>query len=63
MNDINENKISDHHQDAGVKKAKRIASIIYIIVLTFIVGGSWLHQKKQLDGQSDAVEVIEFKQF
>lgn len=34
-------------QDAGTKKAKRIASIIYVCVMAFIVGGSYLHQQQQ----------------
>ncbi len=34
-------------QDASAKKVKRIASIIYICVMAFIVGGSYLHQQRQ----------------
>ncbi len=34
------------NQDETAKKARRIAAIIYILVLAFIVGGSWFHQNR-----------------
>ncbi len=52
----------DRTQEAGVKKAKRIASIIYIIAMTFIVGSSWLHQQ-QASVEIDEEETIEFNKF
>ena len=43
------NKYHPHYdfQDAGTKKVKRIVSIIYICIMAFIVGGSYLHQQEQ----------------
>lgn len=45
------NKYQPQHdfQDPGTKKAKRIASIIYVCVMAFIVGGSYLHQQRQAE--------------
>lgn len=60
MSDKNKTQITHDFQDAGVKKAKRIASVIYILVLTFIVGGSWLHQQQQASEETDELEVVEF---
>jgi len=62
MSNEGKTQISHGFQDAGVKKAKRIASIIYIVVMTFIVGGSWLHQQ-QASVEIDEGEIIEFNKF
>ena len=47
MNDKNKSLLPHDFQDPGVKKAKRIASMIYIGIIAFIVGGSYLHQQQQ----------------
>ena len=33
-----------HKQDDGSRKAKNIAAILYLLVLAFLVGGSYIHQ-------------------
>lgn len=33
-------------QEPGVKKVKRIAAVVYIFVIAFIVGGSIYHQRQ-----------------
>jgi hypothetical protein len=43
------------------KKAKYIASILYLLVLAFIVGGSYLHQQQPM-GDSENSDVIQFDQ-
>ncbi len=34
--------------DSNTKNAKYIASIIYVLILTFIVGGSYINQQNTL---------------
>lgn len=46
MRDENNPQIRTDYQDAQSKKIKRIISIIYIGIMIFIVGGSYLHQQK-----------------
>ncbi len=43
----NKHKTTQSHdvQDQSAKKAKRIAAIIYILIMMTIVGGSYLHQQ------------------
>lgn len=38
--------MSDHNIDDGSKKVKNIAAVLYLLVLTFLVGGSYLHQQR-----------------
>ncbi|WP_305909628.1 hypothetical protein Q9L42_004450 [Methylomarinum sp. Ch1-1] len=47
MNDKNKPVVPHDFQDPGVKKVKRIASMIFICLMAFIVGGSYLHQQGQ----------------
>ena len=42
--------------DDGSKKAKTIAAVIYLIVLTFLVGGSYINQ--QHAGKTEAKEQV-----
>ncbi len=36
------------HDDANaVKKAKNVAAVAYLLVLTFLVGGSYYHQQNE----------------
>lgn len=32
--------------DDGVKKAKNIAAVLYLLVLAFLVGGSYINQQR-----------------
>lgn len=36
-----------HRDDQATRRAKNIAAVVYLIVLTFLVGGSYIHQHKQ----------------
>lgn len=36
-----------HRDDKATRRAKNIAAIVYMIVLTFLVGGSYIHQHRQ----------------
>jgi len=38
--------MSDHPSDDGSKKVKNIAAVLYLLVLTFLVGGSYLNQQR-----------------
>lgn len=38
----------------AAKRVKNIAAVLYMIVLTFLVGGSYLHQQQH--ASSDTVE-------
>jgi hypothetical protein len=37
--------------DDGSKKVKNIAAVLFLLVLTFLVGGSYLHQQRAEDEQ------------
>lgn len=39
------------------KKVKYIASILYILVFAFIVGGSYLHQQQAVD-EKQSIDVV-----
>jgi hypothetical protein len=36
-----------HRDDEATRRAKNIAAIVYMIVLIFLVGGSYIDQHKQ----------------
>ncbi len=36
-----------NRDDDATRRAKNIAAVVYMIVLIFLVGGSYLHQHKQ----------------
>ncbi len=38
--------MSDHRSDDGSKKVKNIAAVLYLLVLTFLVGGSYINQHR-----------------
>ncbi len=38
--------MNDYHPDPSTKKVKYIASVIYLLVLAFIVGGSYINQQQ-----------------
>lgn len=46
-------------KDDGSRRAKNIAAILYLIVLTFLVGGSYLHQQRQSASVAADVSTIE----
>ncbi len=51
--------MSTHNIDDGSKKVKNIAAVLYLLVLTFLVGGSYLHQQRTdaaTEFQTDAVK-------
>lgn len=37
--------MTDRNEANAIKKAKNIAAVLYMIVLSFVVGGSYLHQQ------------------
>ncbi len=40
----------------GAKKARRIAAIVYVLLMAFIVGGSILHQNKKAANGPESVD-------
>ena len=40
--------MNEHNSKNSAKKVKYITSIIYLIVLTFIVGGSYINQQQKI---------------
>ena len=49
--------MSDHHSDDGSKKVKNIAAVLYLLVLTFLVGGSYIHQQRADTASAAATNV------
>ena len=50
--------MSNHNNDIdGVKKVKNIAAVVYLLVLTFLVGGSYIDQHRaEGQGATQAAE-------
>lgn len=46
------------HKPDPAKKVKYIASILYLLVFTFIVAGSYIHQQQPVD-ENENIEVIQ----
>lgn len=51
----------NQNPDAGIKKTKNIAAVVYLLVLTFFVGGSYINQHRAdadpiADNSSKAIE-------
>jgi len=46
--------MTHHSSDTKTKKVKYIASIVYLLVFTFIVGGSYINQQTASDSQVPA---------
>jgi hypothetical protein len=44
--------MTHHSSDPAAKKVKYIASIIYLLVFSFIVGGSYINQQVSADDQT-----------
>lgn len=38
--------MNEQHPDDGSKKVKNISAVLYLLVLTFLVGGTYLHQQQ-----------------
>lgn len=36
--------MTEQNHDAGSKRVKNIAAVLYLLILTFVVGGSYLNQ-------------------
>jgi hypothetical protein len=51
--------MNDHNQDDGSKKVKNIAAVLYLLVLTFLVGGSYLHQREEDAGQVASTTAVQ----
>lgn len=43
--------MTHHSSDTKAKKVKYIASIVYLLIFTFIVGGSYINQQMSSDVQ------------
>ncbi|MFW5444178.1 MAG: hypothetical protein ACKE51_07720 [Methylococcaceae bacterium] len=50
--------MNENTTDPAAKKVKYIASIIYLLVLAFIVGGSYLNQQQGISADIDTNETI-----
>lgn len=44
--------MNDHDE---VKRVKNIAAVIYLLVLVFLVGGSYLHQQQKTVDVAEAI--------
>lgn len=44
--------MNENNAASAAKKAKYIASIIYLLVFTFIVGGSYINQQANVDNKA-----------
>jgi hypothetical protein len=45
-------------QDQGSKKIKRIASVIYVCIIAFIMAGTYLHQQRDIDQGEEQIEAF-----
>jgi len=43
--------MNDQHEKDASKKVKNIAAILYLLVMIFLVGGSYINQHKLADTQ------------
>ena len=50
--------MSDHHSDDGSKKVKNIAAVLYLLVLTFLVGGSYINQHRAEAASAKPTSVV-----
>lgn len=48
--------MTEFNPDDGSKRAKNIAAVVYLIVLAFLVGGSYLNQQRAEPSQSAAAD-------
>lgn len=50
--------MTESSPDQAAKKVKYIASIIYLLVFSFIVGGSYINQQQEPSALTDDTEVV-----
>lgn len=50
--------MSDHQADDGSKKVKNIAAVLYLLALTFLVGGSYLNQHRDETGSASQISNV-----
>lgn len=43
-------------QDSEGKKVRRIAAIIYLLIMAFLVGGTYIHQQRTADDSELAAD-------
>ena len=46
--------MSERKQDDSGKRVKNIAAVLYLLVMVFVVGGSYLNQQGYIDGLSQS---------
>ncbi|MGZ5000066.1 MAG: hypothetical protein ACXV7F_07180 [Methylomonas sp.] len=51
--------MSDQSSDDGSKKVKNIAAVLYLLVLTFLVGGSYINQHRTKTVSATSATVAE----
>jgi hypothetical protein len=51
-----------HRDDEATRRAKNIAAIVYMIVLIFVVGGSYIHQHRQTESSEAATNPSQLEQ-
>ncbi|MFK5949822.1 MAG: hypothetical protein QM500_13755 [Methylococcales bacterium] len=51
--------MTDNTSDTAAKKVKYIASIIYLLIFTFIVGGTYINQ--QMSPEKQQIKHLEIK--
>lgn len=50
--------MSVRHRDDGSYKVKNIAAVVYVLVMMFLVGGSYWHQQHQKPGGETTDSVV-----
>lgn len=49
--------MSERKPDDGGKRVKNIAAVLYLLVMAFVVGGSYLNQQGLVDGKTQPAGV------
>lgn len=47
-----------HHRDDGSYRVKNIAAVVYVLVMVFLVGGSYWHQQQRQPGGEASVNSV-----
>lgn len=47
-----------HSPDDGSRRVKNIAAILYVIVMVFLVGGSYIHQHRSDQSEQNEQESV-----
>lgn len=61
MSDKNNPYFRHDFQDQGSKKIKRIASVIYICIMAFIMAGTYLHQQQDMGQDEEQIEAFNLR--